>query len=294
MAVSGVLPPIATPFTSRGELDTAALRANIERWNTKGLRGYVVGGSNGESVMLEREELAEAVRVVRRTAPPELIVIAGTGQQSTLATVNVTRSAADSGADYALVMNPSFFGGQLSGDALVRHYSEIADASPIPILVYNVPAFTHANIPPQVVARLSTHSNIVGIKDSAGDIGQIVDLTRLCAPGFDVMIGSAPAFLAGIGAGAAGGILALANVAPSECVRIRRLAVDGRNEEARSLHASLMPLARAVTGGYGIAGLKCALDLLGYHGGPPRLPLLPASGETREALKKLLSEASLL
>ena len=294
MAISGLLPPIATPFDAHGALDGAALKSNVERWSTTGLSGYVVGGSNGESVMLDAPELEEAVRIVRRAAPSDQLVVAGTGQQSTNATIRLTQAAADAGADFALIMNPSFFAGQLGDDALVRHYSTIADASPIPVLVYNVPKFTHANIPVQVVAKLSAHDNIVGIKDSAGDIGQIIDLLRLCGPSFDVLIGSAPAFLAGVEAGAVGGILALANVAPAECVIIWRLAVEGRHEEARRIHSALMPIGRAITTSFGIAGLKAALDLLGYQGGPPRAPILPATDDARRTIRMLLQEASLL
>jgi len=170
----------------------------------------------------------------------------------------------------------------------------VADASPIPILVYNVPQNTHLNIAPETVARLARHERIVGLKDSAGNIGQIVDLIRLCPPDFDVLIGNAPAFLAGLQAGAVGGILALANVAPRECVSIWELAGQGKLAEARELHSRLMPVGRAVTTGYGVPGLKAAMDLLGYYGGAPRPPLQPVTETVRETLRKTLAEAGLL
>jgi 4-hydroxy-2-oxoglutarate aldolase len=177
---------------------------------------------------------------------------------------------------------------------MARHYEAVADASPIPVVVYNVPKFTGVNIAPATVARVAPHPNIIGVKDSAGDIGQIVNLVRLCPPDFDVVLGNAPAFLAGLEAGAVGGILALANVAPRECVEIQALHAAGRHAEAHALHARLMATGNAVTGGYGIAGLKAALDLLGYRGGPPRPPLPPADAATRAAIRAILAAAARL
>jgi len=294
MRLTGVYPPIATPFTPSGDLDPAALAANIARWNDTGLSGYVVAGSNGESAHLEDAEVVEAVRVVRRAALPEQAVIAGTGRQSTRATIALTRAAADAGADYALVMNPSFYPGELTADVLAGHYLAVADASPVPVVIYNVPKFTHLNIPVAAVARAAAHPNIVGIKDSAGDIGQIIDLLRACPPEFAVLLGNSPAFLSGLQVGAAGGVLALANVAPRECVAIARLLAEGRAREATEIQFRLMPVGRAVTSGFGVPGLKAALDLLGYYGGPPRRPLLPLEPARREVLRGILGEAGLL
>lgn len=294
MVITGVYPPIATPFDDQGRLHTSALRDNVRRWNDTGLRGYVVAGSNGESALLEPEEVLEAVRVVHRAASPGKLVIAGTGCPSTAATLHLTKAAADEGAKVALVMTPSFYGGQMTPAALTRYYETMAEASPVPILIYNVPKFTHLNIQPQTVSHLATHHNIIGIKDSAGDIGQIIDLVRLCPPGFHVMVGNGPAFLSALQAGASGGILALANVAPRECVCIWRLVGEGRLSEARQIHYRLMPVGRAVTSEYGVPGLKASLDLLGYYGGGPRPPLLPVGAETRRAIRETLSTAGLL
>jgi len=294
MHIRGVYPPIATPFDDQGCLHVGALTANIRKWEDTGLDGYVVAGSNGESVLLEPEEIAQALRTVRQAASSHKLVIAGTGCQSTSATIRLTQAAAEAGADVALVIPPYFYTGQMTESALLCHYEAVADASPIPILIYNVPQNTHLNIAPETVARLAHHEKIVGLKDSAGNIGQIVDLMRLCPPDFDVLIGNAPAFLAGLQAGAVGGILALANVAPRECVSIWELASQGRFAEARELHSRLMPVGRAVTTGYGVPGLKAAMDQLGYYGGAPRPPLLPVTEAAREALRKILVEAELL
>jgi 4-hydroxy-2-oxoglutarate aldolase len=294
MDISGVYPPIATPFDAEGDLDRDGLRANVKKWNETGLAGYVVAGSNGESVLLETEEVLEAVRVVRAAALPDQRVIAGTGRQSTAATIQLTEKAADAGAEMALVMTPSFYAKQMTPAAFIQHYEALADASSVPILIYNVPKFTHLNISPETVAHLASHDGIIGIKDSAGDIGQIIDLVRLCPSDFNVMVGNGPAFFSALQAGARGGILALANVAARECVTIWELVNDGRDEEAREIHYRLMPVGRAVTSVYGIPGLKGSLDLLGYRGGTPRPPLLPADGTTRERLEEILRAAELL
>ncbi|NLG48925.1 MAG: dihydrodipicolinate synthase family protein [Chloroflexi bacterium] len=291
MTIAGVYPPIPTPFDEQGRLHATALAANIERWEQTGLHGYVVAGSNGESPLLEADEIVEAVRVVRQTAAPDKRVIAGTGCQSTAATLRLTRAVAEAGAGLALVMTPSFYPTQMTPAALVRHYTTVADGSPIPILIYNVPKFTNLNLDPAVVAQLAAHPNIVGIKDSAGNIGQVIDLLRLCPPDFEVLLGNAPAFLSGLQVGAVGGILALANVAPAECVKIWRLVRQGRDAEAREIQFRLMALGKAVTAGYGVPGLKAALDELGYYGGPPRPPLLPADASVRETIRRILVEA---
>ncbi|MEA3408487.1 MAG: dihydrodipicolinate synthase family protein [Chloroflexota bacterium] len=294
MDISGVYPPIATPFNAEGSVDRDALEANVQKWNETGLAGYVVAGSNGESVLLEAEEVLEAVRAVRDAALPAQRVIAGTGRQSTAATIRLTEKAAEAGAEIALVMTPCFYAKEMTPAALIQHYERLADASPLPILIYNVPKFTHLNISPETVAYLAAHERILGIKDSAGDIGQIIDLVRLCPSDFNILVGNGPAFFSALQAGACGGILALANVAPRECVAIWELVNAGRYEEAREIHYRLMPVGRAVTSAYGIPGLKGSLDLLGYRGGNPRPPLLPADGTTRERLKEILVAAKLL
>lgn len=294
MNIAGVYPPIATPFDSDGKLDAPALAANVRRWNETGLNGYVVAGSNGESAYLEDDEVLEAVRIVRETALPEQRVIAGTGRESTTATVALTRAAAKAGAAAALVITPCFYGGQMTPAALIRHYRTVADASPVPVIIYNVPKFTYLNLAVETVATLAEHPNIVGIKDSAGNIGQIINLLRCCPADFEVMIGNGPAYFSGLQAGAAGGILALANVAPRECVAIRRLVLEGRYAEAREIHFRLMPVGMAVTSGFGVPGLKAAMDLLGYRGGDPRPPLLPADETTRATIRRILVDAGLL
>lgn len=292
--IQGVFPPIATPFDAQGGLDELALRTNVLKWETTGLSGYVVAGSNGESVLLEDDEVVRACAVVREAAAPDKLVIAGVGRQSTAATIALAKATAQAGAQFALVMTPSFYTVEMTTEALTRHYWTIADASPVPVLVYNVPKFTNLNIAPATVAHIAQHENVVGIKDSAGDIPQICDLVRLCPSGFDILMGNGPAFLSGLQLGATGGILAVANVAPRECVQVYRHVLAGEHAQAREIHLRTIEIGKAVTGRFGVPGLKAALDLLGYTGGAPRPPLLPATDPVRQTIRGILEEAGLL
>ena len=292
--LQGVLPPIPTPFTANGQLDLGALQANIARWNETGLAGYVALGTNGEAPLLDEGESVAVWRAVRQAMAPGLVLLAGTGRESTWATLAACQAAADAGADAALVITPWYYKNGMTADALRRHYESVADASPIPILLYNMPGNTGVNIPVPTVAELARHPNIVGIKDSAGDIGQLSAIIRSAADDFSVMCGNAAAFLPGLALGAAGGILALANVAPRQTVALFQAARAGRLDEARQWHDRLMPVATAVTRTYGIGGLKAALDMLGYAGGQPRSPLFPPSPEGTADIRRILETAQLL
>ena len=292
-AFQGMFPPIATPFVD-DQVALDHLRENLARWNETDLAGYVVVGSNGENVLLDDKEKAAVVRAARDAIPADKTLIVGTGAQSTRATIAATRRAADLGADGALVITPSYYRSAMTDEAFIRHYSALADASPIPILIYNVSKFTGVVISPATVAELAAHPRIVGIKDSDGNVAQLIDLVRLCPPDFHVLVGNAPAYFSGLGVGAVGGILALANVAPRECVTIKRLCDEGRWDEARAIHFRLLPVGRAVTSQFGIGGFKAALDLLGYYGGPPRSPLAYPRPEVVEEIRRILIEAGLL
>ncbi len=289
----GVFPPIPTPF-SDGEVAHDKLEENIARWNQTGLAGYVVLGSNGENVYLSEAEKRAVIATARKAIPSSKLLVVGTGHESTRLTIESTQTAADLGADGALVVTPSYYKGQMTPEALHRHYVSLADASPIPILVYNVPKFTGLNIAPTLVARLAEHPNIVGMKDSAGNIGQLIEIIRLAPPNFEVLVGNAPTYYSALGVGAIGAILALANVAPRECVAIKELFDQGKLNEARALHYKLMPVGRAVTSQFGIGGLKAALDLLGYYGGSPRSPLFYPRPEEVEEIRGILRQAELL
>ena len=287
MKLTGVLPPITTPFQD-GKLALDKLRMNFQKWNKTGLSGYLVLGSNGEAVYLNEKEKIKVVEVSRESIPSSKIMLVGTGMESTQETIHFTNQVAKMGADCALVVTPSYFKGSMKPQILYDHFIAVAESSQIGILVYNVPQFTGINLDPEVVAKLSEHSNIIGIKDSSGNIGQLSEIIHLSKKGFAVFVGSAPVFFPALCVGAVGGILAVANVVPQECVRIQNLFNKGNMNEARALQGRLTPLAKAVTIKYGIGGLKIAMDLTGYLGGIPRLPLKKPGREIEEELKRLL------
>lgn len=293
ISLGGVFPPIPTPFGADGEVAYDALTANLERWNMYDLAGYVVLGTNGEAVYLTPEEKVRILETARRAIPPGKLLIAGTGLESTRATIALTCQAADAGADAALVVTPHYYGGKMTPDALVRHFHAIADASPIPILIYNVPGNTHVDMDATAIARAAQHPNLVGIKDTSGNIVKLGDIVRLTPPGFQALAGSAGFFFAALALGAVGGVLALANIAPQQSIDLYRLFKAGRWDEAAELQRRMIPVNAAVTARFGIAGLKAALDLLGYYGGPVRPPLLDLPDSDRLTLCAILAEGGI-
>jgi len=287
MKLSGVMPPITTPFQD-GKLASDKLKNNFQKWDKTGLSGYLVLGSNGEAVYLNEKEKIKVVEISRESIPTSKIMLVGTGMESTQETIQFTNQVAKMGADYALVVTPSYFKGSMKPQILYDHFIAVAESSRIGILIYNVPQFTGINLDPEVVAKLSEHPNIIGIKDSSGNIGQLSEIIHLSQKGFAVFVGSAPVLFPALCIGAVGGILAVANVVPQECVQIQSLFNKGKMGEARALQGRLTPLAKAVTTKYGIGGLKMAMDLAGYSGGNPRLPLKKPGKEVEEELKRLL------
>jgi 4-hydroxy-2-oxoglutarate aldolase len=287
MKLSGVLPPIATPFQD-GKLALGKLKENFQKWNKTGLSGYLVLGSNGEVVYLSEKEKIKVIEVSRESIPKSKIMMVGTGMESTQETIRFTNQAAKMGADCALVVTPCYFKGSMKPQILYDHFISVAESSQIGILLYNVPQFTGINMEPELVAKLSEHPNIIGIKDSSGNIGQLSEIVHLSQKGFVIFVGSAPVFFPALCVGAVGGVLAVANVAPQVCVNILNLFRKGKMEEARALQSRLTALAKAVTTKYGIGGLKMALDLAGYFGGHPRPPLKRPGKEVEEELKRML------
>jgi 4-hydroxy-2-oxoglutarate aldolase len=284
----GVFTPIITPFRDDGAIDDDGLRRNVARWMTTPLTGLVVLGSNGEAPQLEDAEADWVIDIVRSEMPSHRPLIAGTGRESTRATIAATRRAAAAGVDAVLVRTPSFFKAQMTTEVLVRHYTEVADASPVPVLLYNVTMFTGVNLTPEAVATLALHPNIVGMKESGSDIGQISEYIARTPDDFTVLTGSATTLFHAFCAGCNGAIVALAALVPRETVSMEALLEEGRLEEACALQRRLMPLARSVGGLYGVPGLKAALDLMGFAGGPPRPPLRPVSQPTIDLLRAQL------
>ena len=287
MKLSGVMPPITTPF-QKGELALDKLKDNLQKWIQTGLSGFLVLGSNGENVYLNDKEKINVIDVCRNSIPADRIMVVGTGLESTQETIRFTNQAAKMGANYALVITPSYFKGSMKPEIIYEHFIAVAESSKIGVLLYNVPQFTGINIEPELVAKLSKHPNILGIKDSSGNIGQLSQIVDLSQNGFAVFVGSAPVFFPALCIGATGGILAAANVIPQGWVQIQKLFNEGKLDKARDLQGQLTFLAKAVTTKYGIGGLKIAMDLAGYFGGNPRAPLQRPRKEVEEELSQLL------
>ena len=288
MKLAGVFAPIPTPFTDDDQVDTTRLRAALARWISRPLTGFIVLGSNGEAALMDDFEADRVIVAARDVVPEGRPFIVGTGRESTQAAIRACKRAAEHGADAVLVRTPGFFKSQMTTEAFVRHYTAVADASPVPVLLYNFTALTGVNLLPAAVSRLSTHPNIVGMKESGGDVAQIADLVAGAAAGFQVLAGTTSTFYAAMCVGAAGGILAPACVVPDACMRLFELTRDGRHAEAMMLQRQLVPLARLLGPTYGVPGLKAALSAIGYDVGIPRPPLaaLPeaAIAQLREAL----------
>jgi 4-hydroxy-2-oxoglutarate aldolase len=291
--LSGIFPPIPTPFYKE-EVDYDKLSLNVEKWSKTGLAGFVIFGSNGEYPYLSRQEKLQTVKTVGQTAPKSMTLIAGTGCESTRETLDLTNAGADQGAHAALVVTPHYFGDKMTSAALIKHYTTIADRAAIPVLLYNVPKFTHINLTVEVVAELSRHPNIIGIKDSSGNVAQLGEYLNHVDKNFQVLVGMGSALFGALTLGCSGGVLALANIAPAACVSIFNLVRKGEFTAARDLQLKMIPVNKAVTGTYGIAGLKASMDLLGYYGGDPRPPLLPASEKEKGEIKAILATAGLL
>lgn len=290
---AGIFPAVPTPF-ERGHTAPQRLRENIEKWNTFGLAGYLVLGSNGEAPFLSETEKVEMIRAARAAIPPDKIMLVGTGLESSALTSVFTLRAAELGANAALVLTPAYYGDQMTGEALRRHYESVADVSPIPLLLYNAPKFTKLNIPLETVVALARHENIIGMKDSAGNLGQLAALQESTPPHFQILIGADSILLGGLAQGSKGAVLALANAAPQECVALARAIEAGDLFTAAATVRRLAPVGRAVTSRWGVPGLKAALDYLGYFGGEPRPPLLPVPTTVREELRSILRGAGLL
>jgi len=293
-SLTGVLPPVPTPFGPHGEVHHRALADNLQRWNTYRLSGYVLLGSNGETVYLTHDEKLALLETARKAIPPHKWMIAGTGGESTRATIQLTRQAAERGADAALVITPHFYGGKMTAEALTGHYFAVADASTIPILIYNVPKFTHIDLDSETVARMAEHPNIIGIKDSGGNISKIADMVRRTGKEFHILAGSGGFFFPALAVGAVGGIMAVANIAPQQVLDIYHLFTKGLISETAELQRKIIPLNGAVTARFGIAGLKAALDMLGYDGGPVRPPLTELDAREREMLRAILVDAEII
>lgn len=290
MDLTGVLTPIPTPLDERDDVDLGRLKASLTRWLASPLTGFVILGSNGEAALLDEDESDRVVSAARAVVPTRRTFIVGTGREATRAAIDATKRAAALGADAVLVRTPGFFKTQMTTDVFVRHYTAVADASPVPVLLYNFTAVTGVNLPVEAVARLAGHHNIAGMKESNGDVLRIGDLVGAAGThDFKVLVGSATTFVEALRIGAVGGILALGSVLPDACTKLFALTRAGRHDEARALQQELLPLAKFLGSMHGVAGLKAALKLVGCDVGDPRPPLVPLGADDIAELAAVLS-----
>ncbi len=285
----GIYPPLPTFFDEQDELDLVTLRRHIQRLAETGITGYVVMGTNGEAVHLTTGERAQIIETARDAGGENTPLLAGCGEQSTRATIANCQQAARSGADIALVLPPFYFKGRMDSRALIAHYRAIADNSPLPVVIYNMPASTGGlDLDAATICTLAEHHNIIGVKDSAGNMVKLAQIYAETPSRFRVFAGSAGYLLPALAVGAVGAVAALANVFPREVCRLQELFIDGKLEEARLLQARLAPANTAVTATYSVPGLKAALELTAGYGGRPRSPLLPLTEQERKQLAEIL------
>ena len=287
--LSGIIAPIPTIFDSGGDIDRRALRENVERAMTTRLTGLLALGSNGEAALLDDDEADAVVGVVREAVPRTRLLLVGVGRESTRATVAAARRAGALGADAVLVRPPAYFKSQMTTDALQAHFAAVADGSPVPVLLYNLPSLSGFVLTPALVAGLARHPNIVGLKETSPDLERLGQFAAL--DGFRVFSGWAPVIHPALVAGATGGILAVANVLPDACMDLYEQALAGRHDRAREIQRAITHVAQLVSSVHGVAGLKAALELIGQHGGPVRAPLLPVDPRVHEEIRQAVEAA---
>ena len=293
-ALEGVFAPIATLFTEDDELNLTGYQKNIEWYCNSPLDGVVIMGSNGEYASLDTDEKLKLIEAGVAAVNGRKTVLAGTGVESTRNTIKLTKAAAEFGADFALVVTPYYYRPRYDRTAFVNHYLAVAEASPIPVVIYIMTAYTGVDLPSSVVAELSQHPNIAGVKDSAGNAPKVAEMVANSSDDFSVLAGSANFLYPAYCLGAKGGILALANIAPRECAEIRDLFQAGKHDEARKAQFNLLAPNAAVTTQFGIAGLKAAMEMVGLQTSDPRPPMLPATGDERTTIQSILDKAGLL
>jgi len=292
--LNGIFPPIATPFDARGEILIEKFRENLDRWSKYGLAGLTVLGSNGESPYLSDQEKLLLVQEARARVEQEKTLIVGAGRESTRLCIEFVRKIADLGADVALVGTPCYFKAKMTDDSLFAHFWAVADDSPIPILVYNVPQFTGVNTSASLIEKLSSHEQIAGMKDSSGSLPLQAEILRRTPDHFKLLVGSAPTLLPSLIQGACGGIVAIAGALPAQTVELYEVFAEGDWKRAAALQERLTPPGAVVTTTFGVPGLKAAMDLMGFFGGTPRLPLLPLDDKQRATVASVFHEAGVL
>jgi len=290
--ISGIYPPIPTPFNEDESIAFDKLKLNMDKWNKIPFRGYVVQGSNGECCFQTWDEKIQMVAETKKLATADKLIIGGSGCESTRDTVLMSEKMAAAGADAVLVVNPFYYKAGMNHQALTAHFTRVADQSPVPVILYNVPANTGMDIPPEVVVSLAQHPNIVGMKDSGGDITRIAALCfQTEGLDFQILAGSAGFLLAAYNVGCVGGVLGLANVLGEEVCRLQQLAKTQDLKAAMDLQLRLVGPNTCVTRKYGVPGLKTALEWFGYFGGATRMPLVPLTSAEVESMRNVFKKS---
>ena len=284
----GIMPPLVTPFNKRGDIDEGAYRANLKRYTGIGLAGVVAAGTTGEAPFLTGEERLRLVEIARSVMSPEELVVAGTGLESTRATINLSREAIARGADVVLLLTPGYYRNKMDAPALLGHFRAIADAVRKPVLLYSIPQCAATKMPVEVISALARHRNIAGLKESSGDLEYVRAILGKVPRDFRVFCGNVPILLEALRAGGAGGIMGQACFAPGLCVAFYKAWRQGQEARAEELFARLVPLATEVNVRYGAPAVKAAMDLAGFRGGNPRSPLLPVAATARRSIARTL------
>lgn len=293
--LAGIIPPIVTPFDPiNGEIAPVLFRQNIRRWLQEPVSGFVLFGSNGEGQLLDEDEKVRLTSFARELVPAAMPLIAGVGAESTRAVIREGRVLADAGAEYLLVSPPAYFGASLAPAALVDHYHRAADEVPVPIIVYHIPKNTHVVIEAGLMAEIVRHPNIVGLKDSSGDVKRFADYSNACDKRCRMFVGSGALLYTALELGAVGGIIGIGQLAPRMCAAIMEAHRQGDAHRAGSIQERLVPVHREIVAAFGPVGTKAALDLLGYVGGKPRAPLRALSEKDRKKVEQVMQEAGLL
>jgi len=289
MKLNGIFTAITTPFDADGGVAVDRLRENITRYNRLPLAGIVAVGSTGESVLLTRAEVEQVFSAVREAAAPGRILVAGVGSESTPETISRSKAAASFGFDCVLVKTPSFFKSALTPDALVEHYRRVAHASKLPVVLYSIPQLTGIALEPDLVARLAEHPNIIGIKESSGNVQRVGEIIAAAPEGFQTVVGSADTLYASLMLGAVGGVLALADCLPELCIELHQAVTANQNARAQELNRRILPASKKIVRQLGIAGVKSAMDYRGYYGGPVRGPLLPLNAAQKREIEVVVN-----
>ncbi|MBW2429908.1 MAG: dihydrodipicolinate synthase family protein [Deltaproteobacteria bacterium] len=289
--LSGISAPISTPFVN-GEVSYNQLKSNMQKYSETALAGFFALGSNGESMFLTESEKLKVLEMVLQEKADHQIVMAGAGYESTRQTISFSNQVAEMGADFVSILTPSYFKKRLTDDAMIGYYTDVADSVPIPVVAYNAPGFTGMTLTPQVVEVISRHPNVIGMKDTSK--GNMSNYLSVSGENFDILSGTVSTLFESMLLGAKGGVVSLANAFPAPCCELYEACKAVDLDKARRLHYMLIKLNKSVSASFGVAGVKYAAEVAGYHGGDPRKPLLPITEESRQIIKKAIEEAGVL